>query len=224
MFALPSKRASITRYYKRLFFDAGVCMAFTLYRMPPLPVKIELLRELLAGPHKTELFVGATGKPVFGLIMSSGLQGEDAIRFYEQILRLVAETDTVRQNGDSFSPVHSVRSGQAVFQLQPNLWVDLNRYEVRRGNECLSLRAREAELLRILLAQPCCFIRAEVLADAIGSESAEEPEHPIEEMVSTIRQKLGEIPYHPKLLRCKRYAGYAIFPGEESAAPQNQSA
>jgi DNA-binding response OmpR family regulator len=99
-----------------------------------------------------------------------------------------------------------------VFTLQPGLLVDLARYDVQRGNQHIPLRAREAELLRILLRQPGRYVKAEILAEAIGSEGSEAPEHPVEEMISHLRRKLGETPHHPKLIRCKRYAGYAIFP------------
>ena len=56
-------------------------------------------------------------------------------------------------------------------QLQPELWVELAQYEVRRGQSRVTLSAREGELLSILLRQPCCYVKAEVLAEALGLEN-----------------------------------------------------
>jgi hypothetical protein len=194
-------------------------MPTPLYLMPPLPAKSDLLRQLLREPHAAEVLLGATGRPILALIMSAEHVGERETRLYRQILRLIAQADTDRLALIDPSRTQGTRPGPAVFQLKPDLWVDLDRYEVRREGERFSLRAREAELLRILLRQPCCYVRAEVLAEAIGSEGSEETEHPVEEIVSNVRRALGEIPYHPKLLLCKRYAGYAIFPDESLLAP-----
>jgi DNA-binding winged helix-turn-helix (wHTH) protein len=181
--------------------------------MPPVPARKALLGQLLTGPTTTELLVDANGKPVVAVMMNADHPDEDALRLYEQLLRLVT------QAGANHSMPPGFPRRQTVFQLRSDLWVDLDRYEVRRGGERIALRAREAEVLRILLRQPRCYVRAEVLADAIGSEGAElASEHPVEEIVSNVRQKLGEIPYRPRLLRCKRYVGYAIFPDEPQSA------
>lgn len=201
-------------------------MSAPFYRMPPLPLKMDLLRQLLAGPHTTELLIGPGGKPVVAIIMRDGRLDDPEARLYQQVLRLLAQAGADRPAPADFSPTQSSR-GQAVFRLRADLWVDLDRYEVRRGDERISLRAREADLLRILLRQPRCYVRAEALAEALGAEGSEEIEHPVEGIVSSVRQKLGEIPYQPKLLRCKRYAGYAIFPDEPepvAAAPARPEA
>lgn len=192
-------------------------MSAPFYRMPPLPGKTDLLRQLLTGPHATELLIGAGGKPVLAIIMHTGRLDDAETRLYQQVLKLLVQAGADRSAPAELSPTPGIR-GQAVFRLQADLWVDLDRYEVRRGDERISLRAREADLLRILLRQPRCYVRAEALAEALGAEGSEEIEHPVEGIVSSVRQKLGEIPYQPKLLRCKRYAGYAIFPDEPEPA------
>ncbi|HEY7350206.1 MAG TPA: winged helix-turn-helix domain-containing protein [Ktedonobacterales bacterium] len=191
----------------------------SVYLMPPLPVKAELFRQLLAGPYTMELFLGATGKPILALVLSAEHQDIREIRLVRQILKLIAHEHAERLAVVDLSPIQSARPTNSVFSLQADLLVDLDRYEVRRGNQRIALRAREAELLRILLRQPGCYVAVTVLAEAIGSEGSEEFEHPVEEMISNIRRKLGETLYRPRLLRCKRHAGYAIFPEKSEPLP-----
>ncbi len=194
-------------------------MPTRVYQMPPLPAKNDLLNQLLEGPHSTELFVGARGKPLFALLMSQERLSDDEIKLYQHILQAIAQFRPEQGDRIESPAVSKDRVVPMKAQLRPDLWVDLEHYEVRRGNVRLPLRAREAELLRILLRQPRCYVKAEILAEAIGLENEEAPERPVEEIISNIRGKLGEIPYQPKLIRCKRYAGYAIFPEEGEAFP-----
>jgi DNA-binding response OmpR family regulator len=190
--------------------------------MPPIPAKSDLLRQLLTEKHTTELFLGASGKPVFALIVSAERLSEHEAEVYHRFLQLVAKIESGQPALEALAVIEESRPSPAAVALRPDLVVDLERYEVQRGRECLPLRAREAEVLRLLLHRPRRYIRAEALAEAIGSMSEAAPEHPVEEIVRSLRRKLGETPYHPRLIRCKRYAGYAIFPGETSAAPQNR--
>lgn len=192
-------------------------MASTVYVMPPIPVKADLYRQLIMGPHRMELLLGAAGKPFLALIVSTDYPGIQENRLVQNALRLVTQEQPGNLTGGDFSLLYHPMASQSVFQLQADVQVDLARYEVQRGNQHIPLRAREAELLRILLRQPGRYVKAEVLAEAIGAEGVEAPEHPVEEMISNLRRKLGETPYHPKLIRCKRLAGYAIFPEESES-------
>ncbi len=189
-------------------------MTTTFYRMPPLPAKAELVSQFLSSPHQTEVLLGPTGIPVLVLLLKAEPFGGQEVRLYERFLQLIAQAGV----GDvalveTARPYGHVSQHGAV-RLQPELWVDLARYEIRRGTQQIPLRAREAELLGILLQQPYCYVKAEILAEAIGSEGTDAPEHPLEQMISQIRRKLGDRPYHPRLIRCKRHAGYALFPDE----------
>lgn len=197
-------------------------MSHTLYRMPPIPAKSDLLRQLLTDKHATELFLGASGKPVFALILSTERLSEHEAEVIHHLLHLIAKIEAGQPALEALAVMQGSKPSLATVTLRPDLVVNLERYEVQRGGECLPLRAREAEVLHLLLRHPRCYIRAEALAEAIGSMSETAPEHPVEEIIRSLRRKLGETPYHPRLILCKRYAGYAIFPGEGSAAPQNQ--
>ena len=187
-------------------------MTSLVYLMPPLPVKADLYRQLLTGPHRMELLLGAIGKPMLALVMNTEYPGIQEDLLLNHVLRVVTQEQAVTLDGVDLLLFNSTRPERPVFQLQADLQVDLDRYVVHRGSQHIPLRAREAELLHILLRQPGRYVKAGVLADAIGAEGFEEIEHPVEEMISNLRRKLGETPYHPKLIRCKRYAGYAIFP------------
>ena len=151
---------------------------------------------------------------MLALIVNTQYPGIQEDRLLHHVLRVVTQEQAVTLGGVDLLLFNSTRPEQSVFQLQADLQVDLDRYDVQRGSQHVPLRAREAELLRILLRQPGRYVNAVILAEAIGSQGAEAPEHPVEEMISTLRRKLGETPYHPKLIRCKRHAGYAIFPEE----------
>lgn len=189
-------------------------MSSALYLMPPITAKSDLLRQLLTGPHTSELFLDENGEPVLAVVINTKRQSARDNALLDQILRLIAKASEEHFSQTSLLLVHSLQPQPTVYQVQPELWIDLDQYEVRRGQERLSLHAREAELLRILLRNPRRYIKADVLAEAIGAVGAEETEHPVESMISELRRKFGEPPYHPQLLRNKRNAGYAIFPTE----------
>ena len=191
--------------------------SFPFYRMPPLPAKRELLKQLLSEPHTAELFLGETGNPVLAVISTERLSESDS-RLFQAILRLIAQASADHLSKASILLIHSSQPTPSVYQVQPDVWVDLEQYEVRCGQQRLPLRAREAELLRLLLRNPRRYISADVLADAIGAVGTEETEHPVEEMIYQLRRKLGEPLHHPQLIRCKRHAGYAIFPVEGIAS------
>lgn len=195
-------------------------MSSPVYRMPPLPVKAVLFQQLLTGQHRVELYVGATGEPIFALVLGAERLGVEETRLVSEFLRLVDQSHLDHHGVADISFIQSIHPPQAIFQLQAHLHVDLACYEVLRGDEHIPLRAREAELLRILLRHPRRYVRADVLAEAIGAVGSDETEHPVEQMVSTIRHKLGETPRHPRLIRSKRHAGYAIFPEESAALPR----
>jgi hypothetical protein len=193
-------------------------MSSALYRMPPLPDKKDYLQYLLAGPHTAELFVDEVGKPVLAVVMKAEHVSDHEIHLYQEFLRLAtqAEADSLTQASRAILRDTSPRP--MIYPLKADVMVDLAGYVVQRGNELISLRAREAELLHLLLRHPRTYISSNALAEAIGFEGIEAPEHSIEDMISQLRRKLGETPFHPTLIRCKRYAGYAIFP-EETRPP-----
>jgi hypothetical protein len=183
-----------------------------IYRMPPVSAKSDLLQTLLTGPHTTELFVSTAGRPFIAVILTEEPLSVREAEVAGQALQVLIQASSKASDTQVRVVKDERRSESMWIQLQPELWVELAQYEVQRGETRLTLSAREGELLCILLRQPRCYVKAEVLAEALGLENANEPERPVETIISQLRRKLGELPYHPKLLRSKRYAGYAIFP------------
>ena len=191
-----------------------------LYRMPPLPDKKEYLKHLLTGPHACELFLNESGKPVVAVMIADQVS-EQETHLYQQFLHVVAQATTNSLSRANYPITRESSPKPAIYHLKPDVVVDLTHFIVQRGNEAIALRAREAMLLDILLRHPRSYISANTLADAIGFESIEAPAHCVEEIISQVRRKLGEPPFHPTLSRCKRYAGYGIFPEEVRSPSAN---
>src|SRR5579862_483674 len=169
-------------------------MTTEFYRMLPPPSKADMVSQVLSNPHQTEVLLDASGIPVAVVLLRVQPFGEQEARLHQLFLRLIMQASAGDEALLEGVPPYMHISHRTLVRLQPELWVDLERYEIRRGAEQIPLRAREAELLGILLRQPYCYVKAEVLAEAIGSEGADEPEHPLEQMISQIRRKLGDLP------------------------------
>ena len=113
------------------------------------------------------------------------------------------------QQGDSKGTRPSlVRLGSA-------LWLDLDSAILIREQEEVLLTAREVLGLRILvqtMRNTSSYIDALAIAERIGVKDAQDPGHCIEDCISSIRRKLGEVPHHPQILRGRRGLGYRLFP------------
>lgn len=87
--------------------------------------------------------------------------------------------------------------------------MDLERREVTRGNQSISLTTREFDLLATLLREPGRVFTREQLIDRVwGDDAAVEP-NVVETYVSYLRGKLDE-PDKPSLIRTVRRVGYTI--------------
>lgn len=202
-------------------------MRSALYRLPPLPNKRDYLKQLLIGPHAIELFVDEIGVPVFAMLMKTEQVSEQERHLYQQVLRLAAQAEDDSLTQANYAMMREASPRPTVYQLKPDVVVDLTHYTIQRGNELIPLSAHEAELLHLLLRYPRTYVSASALAEAIGSDGIEASAHSVEDMVCHLRRKLGEPPFRSTLIRCKRYAGYAIFPEESrplsAGVPQSQA-
>jgi DNA-binding response OmpR family regulator len=102
-----------------------------------------------------------------------------------------------------------------LMQLGPDLWLDLEAASIinEAGEEPLT--AHEYSLLQKLVHSMGAgrgYLPARVLAADIVSEGSFDPEHAIEDTISNVRRKLGEIPYAPKILVGRRGIGYRLRP------------
>lgn len=100
-------------------------------------------------------------------------------------------------------------------QLGDDLWFDQERYLILRSDATLPLTAREALLLTRLLETPHRFLSTTLLARVLTRpEGFPLDEHGVEQVVSSLRRKLGEPRRHPRLLLNRRGIGYGLFVGK----------
>jgi DNA-binding response OmpR family regulator len=117
---------------------------------------------------------------------------------------------------------HIERSpSETLIPLRRALWLDLEAGLILRGRAEILLTARELATLTALVKAMRLgrgYLTAQALADALVADEAADPIHAIQETITTIRRKLGERPFKPTILRCRRGLGYRLFP-DVSAHP-----
>lgn len=118
------------------------------------------------------------------------------------------------------SPHHVLAPGarlvpEAAIPLDDDLWFDPEQFLILRNDTALPLTAREALLLTRLVETPRRFLSSSLLARVL-SRPGDFPldEHGVEQVVSSLRRKLGEPARHPRLLLNRRGIGYGLFPRE----------
>jgi DNA-binding response OmpR family regulator len=124
--------------------------------------------------------------------------------------RLTHATATTRAS--LYSERHA---SETLIPLRRALWLDLEAGLILRGRTEVPLTARELAALTALARAMRLgrgYLSAKALADALVDEQAYDPVHAIQETVCSIRRKLGERPYKPAILRCRRGLGYRLFP------------
>lgn len=102
----------------------------------------------------------------------------------------------------------------SIVRLKESLWLDLEGGSIIHGQEEILLTAREIEVLAILVRASLssrCYLTADAIAQRIGLADTSDPEHCIEQTISAIRRKLGEIPHHPCIIKGRRGLGYRLF-------------
>ena len=84
--------------------------------------------------------------------------------------------------------------------------LDVQSREARRGGEELSLSAREADLLELLLRNPRRTVTRELALDRVWGSSSAATLNVVDRYVSYLRRKLGE----PELIRTVRGVGFVL--------------
>jgi DNA-binding response OmpR family regulator len=111
-------------------------------------------------------------------------------------------------------PERSLPRGQLV-QLRVTLWLDLEGGLLIYEHAQILLTAREVRMLAQLVHMMHVsrgYLSATALADVLGHGDREDREHCVEQAITRLRQKLGEVRYRPTLLRGRRGFGYRLFP------------
>jgi two-component system response regulator MprA len=109
---------------------------------------------------------------------------------------LLARVRALLRRGEE--PPELLAFGDLVFDVQAR--------RARRGSEELSLSAREADLLELLLRQPRRVVTREVALQRVWGSSTAASLNVVDRYVSYLRRKLGE----PELIRTVRGVGFVL--------------
>jgi two-component system response regulator MprA len=109
---------------------------------------------------------------------------------------LLARVRALLRRGEE--PPELLAFGDLVFDVQAR--------RARRGSEELSLSAREADLLELLLRQPPRVVTREVALQRVWGSSTAASLNVVDRYVSYLRRKLGE----PELIRTVRGVGFVL--------------
>ena len=99
--------------------------------------------------------------------------------------------------------------------LGPSLSIDLEAGLILRPGVQIPLSARQVRLLTQLdhaRRNTRGFLTAQALIPSLGPTQASDPDHCVEQAVSELRKKLGEVSGHPTILRGRRGFGYRLYP------------
>lgn len=96
---------------------------------------------------------------------------------------------------------------------QNDLTIDIERYEVRRGDELVALTPVEFKLLVALVAADGRALSRDQLLDAVyGTDEDEVLDRTIDVHVGRLRDKLGDDPESPRYVMTVRGVGYRAAP------------
>jgi DNA-binding response OmpR family regulator len=126
----------------------------------------------------------------------------------ELVVRVKAILRRTRQAGGDAGP----RRVTAMLR-QHDLLIDTERYEVRRGQEALSLTPVEFRLLVTLVAAEGRALTRDQLLDAVyGSGEGDVLDRTIDVHIGRLRDKLGDDAEHPRYVMTVRGVGYRAAP------------
>ena len=80
------------------------------------------------------------------------------------------------------------------------------------ADEPVELTAREFEVLEYLMLRPERVLTREQILAAVWDQSYGGTDRTVDNVVSSLRQKLGEHPRHPRHLHTVRSVGYRLVP------------
>ena len=109
---------------------------------------------------------------------------------------LLARVRALLRRGEE--PPELLTFGDLVFDVQAR--------QARRGSEDVSLSAREADLLELLLRNPRRVVSRELALERVWGSSAAANPNVVDRYVSYLRRKLGE----PELIRTARGVGFLL--------------
>ena len=90
--------------------------------------------------------------------------------------------------------------------------LDRDSRRVSVAEEPVELTAREFEVLEYLMLRPERVLTREQILAAVWDQAYEGTDRTVDNVVSSLRQKLGEHPRHPRHLQTVRSVGYRLVP------------
>lgn len=94
-----------------------------------------------------------------------------------------------------------------------NLEINLQRYEVRRGQEMIDLTPREYDLLRFLVQHPGQVFSREAILNEVWGYDYFGDIRTVDVTIRRLREKIEQDAAHPSLVRTKRGVGYYLDTG-----------
>jgi len=93
-----------------------------------------------------------------------------------------------------------------------DLTIDINRYEIKRGDEIIELTLREFELVKFLAAQKGQIFSRESLLEKVWGYEYYGDVRTVDVTVRRLREKLEKLPSKPEYILTKRGVGYYFNP------------
>ncbi|HEY8500553.1 MAG TPA: response regulator YycF [Clostridia bacterium] len=93
-----------------------------------------------------------------------------------------------------------------------DLTIDINRYEIKRGDEIIELTLREFELVKFLAAQRGQIFSRESLLEKVWGYEYYGDVRTVDVTVRRLREKLEKMPSKPEYILTKRGVGYYFNP------------
>jgi len=93
-----------------------------------------------------------------------------------------------------------------------DLTIDINRYEIKRGDEIIELTLREFELVKFLAAQRGQIFSRESLLEKVWGYEYYGDVRTVDVTVRRLREKLEKLPSKPEYILTKRGVGYYFNP------------
>lgn len=108
--------------------------------------------------------------------------------------------------------VEDTQKVQSEILVCGDLTIDINRYEIKRGDEVIELTLREFELVKFLAMQKGQIFSRESLLEKVWGYEYYGDVRTVDVTVRRLREKLERIPGKPEYILTKRGVGYYFNP------------
>lgn len=182
---------------------------------------LELCREVVQSTELPVIMLTAQGDPV-SRVLGLELGADDYISKPFEPRELIARIHAVlrrsrrTQGSGAGAGVPAAADGAGTLRFEGWCFDRLRRELVSAGGVTVSLSAAEFRLLSAFVAHAGRVLARERLVELAGAPGVEVNERSIDLGVSRLRQKLGDSPREPALIRTVRGEGY-LFDAQVSA-------